>query len=400
MQNYNSLVGLSPELRAILSDVGVSGLPAIRGQWFIVDPYKVTEASGGIDGAFSNYSDAYDACVSGRGDGILILAAGAATYSAIIKTPITHSKWAVTVVGIGVGGYNSRVRVTHHAALTSSVSVAMNATAQTITRTSGSFITDGWEVGMKGIFDTSGTNSDVTFTVSAVTALVLTGTVGTDSILTETATSHTLCAYAPYLINVSGSNNRFYNVYFVNEANHVLNCGAVADSGNRNEFVNCHFNTVGALASADATLYDFRLSASEVQLKHCWFGNNNVLRSAANGNILLGLSTTAIGQNYFEDCYILSTSATAGHGAINVANAATLGGWVVFKGCNFVNWASGAITALTTAIIGATPNNCGIYLDATCGMVGWAAWSANNDKFVTCGATGAAGIGGIGGTIA
>jgi hypothetical protein len=276
------------------------------------------------------------------------------------------------------------------------VAVAMTATTQKITRAANSFITDGWAVGMKGIFDTSGTNSDVTFTVTAVSALVLTGTVGTDAILDETSTSHTLCAYAPYLIDVSGSNNRFYNTYFITEANHVLNCGAVSVSANRNEFVNCHFNCVGALASADATLYDVRVSSSEVQFRHCWFGNNNVLRSSTNGNILLGLSTTQIGQDFFEDCYILSTSATTGHGAIKIANAATLGGWVTFKGCNFLNWASGAITALTSVIIGATPNNCGIYIDATSGSVGYDDWGANNDKWA-CAAAANAGTAGDGG---
>jgi hypothetical protein len=142
------------------------------------------------------------------------------------------------------------------------------------------------------------------------------------------------------------------------------------------------------------------VSASENQFVRCWMGNNNVLRSgAANGNINLGLSTTAIGQNYFEDCYILSTSTTSTHGAIKVVDAATLGGWVIFKRCTVLNWASGALTTVATAIIGATPNNCGILLQ-DCGMAGYAAWGANNDMWYTTNAAGAAGTGGIAGTIA
>jgi len=274
----------------------------------------------------------------------------------------------------------------------------MVAATQTITRAAGSFITDGWEVGMTGVFNTAGTNSNVTFTVSAVSALVLTGTVGTDSILDEGSTSHTLCAYLPQLFTLSGSNNRFYNLYFINEASHALNVGAVLITGNRNSFTSCHFNSTGALQSAAAGLYAVCVSASQVQFYNCWFGNNSIARSSTNGNILLGVSTTQIGQDFFTDCYILSTSTTAGHGAILVTNAATLGGWVQFKRCSFVNWLSGAITALTTAIIGATPDNCGIFLQ-DCAMVGWAAWSANNDKFVTTNAAGAAGTGGIGGTL-
>src|SRR5512135_342142 len=381
------------------------GLPFIRGTWFFVDPKNGLSTNDGLTvaTAMDSITTAYAACTDGAGDGICLLSvtSSTTTYSDAIVAPITWSKWGITVVGVAVGGYNSRARVVSHAALTSSVAVTMVATTQTITRAANSFITDGWKVGMTGVFDTSGTNSNVSFTVTAVSALVLTGTVGTDSILDESSTSHTLCGYFPALITVSGSNNKFSNLYFINEASHVLNVGAIAVSGNRNRFDDCHLNSSGTLQSAAAGQYDLRISSSECQFVRCWFGNNNTLRSgAANGNINLGLSTTQIGQDFFEDCYILSTSATSTHGAIKVIDAATLGGWVVFKGCNVINWASGAITTLTTAIIGATPNNCGIFIDATCGMVGWSNWSANDDKFVTCGATGAAGIGGIGGTLA
>jgi hypothetical protein len=405
MKDYGTLVGIQPELREVLGELASAGpLPAIRGTWYFVDPYKGSDANGGesVATAVKTLQAAYDLCIDGVGDGICVLSRSLLTtsYSAALAAPLTWSKWGITVFGIAAGGYNSRARIKSHAALTSAVAVAMDTTAQTITRAAGSFITDGWEVGMTGVFDTSGTNSNVTFTVSAVSALVITGTVGTDAIQTETSTSHTLCGYFPALITVSGSNNKFYNLYFINEASHVLNVGVVAVSGNRNVFGNCHFNASGTLQSAAAGQYDMRISSSECQFVRCWFGNNNTLRSgAANGNINLGLSTTQIGQNYFEDCYILSTSATDTHGAIKVIDAATLGGWVVFKRCTVMNWASGAITALATAIIGATPNNAGILLQ-DCGMVGYAAWGANNDKWATTNAAGAAGTGGIAGVIA
>jgi hypothetical protein len=402
MKNVTELLGFSPELRAYLESIG-GALPHIRGTWFVVDPYGATyTAAGGQPGnVYASVESAYAACTSGAGDGILVLSGGTtATHTTSrLEAPITWSKYAITVYGVAAGGYNSRARIASHSGLTSAVAVAMAATPQTITRGAGSFITDGWEVGMTGVFDTSGTNSNVSFTVSAVSALVLTGTVGTDSILDETSTSHTLCGYFPALITVSGENNRFYNLYFYNGASHVLNVGAVAVSANRNLFVGCHFNSGGTLQSAAAGQYDVRVSSSECRFVDCWFGNNNTLRSgAANGNINLGLSTTQIGQNFFEDCYILSTSATASHGALKVIDAATLGGWVQFKRCSFVNWASGAITALTTAIIGATPNNCGILLQ-DCAMIGWAAWGANNDKWATSNAAGAAGTGGIAASI-
>jgi len=405
MNSLANQAGFSPELRDYLGTIELTNLPFIRGTWYYVDPYTGSANGGGktLDTAVDSLTAAYNLCTSGAGDGIIFIShtVTSTTYSDEMKAPLTWSKWGITVVGIAAGGYNSRARVVSHQALTSAVAVVMSATPQTIVRASGSFITDGWEVGMTGVFDTSGTNSNVSFTVTAVAALTLTGTVGTDSILGETSTEHTLCGYFPALITVSGSNNRFYNMYFINEASHVLNVGAVAVSGNRNLFVNCHFNSVGTLQSAAAGQYDVRVSSSEVQFVRCWFGNNNVLRSgAANGNINLGLSTTQIGQNYFEDCYILSTSSTSTHGAIKVINAATLGGWVIFSRCKFVNWASGNVTALSTLVIGATPNNCGILLDPGCAWVGWAAVSANEDRVFTAGPAGAAGTGGLAGSIA
>lgn len=384
-----------------LDSIGVTkqmamGLPFIRGTWFFVDPLIGSDDNDGLTvyTPFASLTAAYTACTDGAGDGIAFLSAtsGSTTYSDALYAPITWSKWGITVYGVAAGGYNSRARVVSHAAVTTTVAVTMVATTQTITRAANSFITDGWKVGMTGVFNAAGTNASVPFTVTAVSALVLTGTVGTDSILDESSTSHTLTGYFPQLINVTGSNNRFHNMYFINESSNALNIGAVSVAGNRNKFVDCHFNNVGALQSADAGCFDVRVSSSECQFLHCWMGNNNVARSAANGNILLGLSTTQIGQNYFEQCYVLSTSTTAGHGAIKVADAATLGGYVVFDRCKFINWLSGAQTALTVIIIGATPNNCGLLLDR-CASVGYAAVGANNDTWFTTAAASAAGTG-------
>jgi hypothetical protein len=207
-------------------------------------------------------------------------------------------------------------------------------------------------------------------------------------------------SYCAPLIVVSGSNNSFYNLHVSNGSADAAALGAVQVTGNRNYFNNCHLlGASNATPAAVAGCYDLDLVASECVFDNCYFGTNSTLWAANNAAIMLGSSTTQIGQNFFNHCKVISNSATAGHGAINVANAATLGGWVQFSDCTFVNWQSGAITTLTAAIIGATPDNCGILLH-NCGMVGWQAWGANNDKWATDNATGAAGIGGIANTIA
>ena len=388
MKNYNSMVGLSPELRAVLADLGTGGLPVIRGQWHIADPYKVTSPA--IEGTFASSEDAYAACVDGRGDGILVLSGGttSAHTTSYLKVALEFSKSDITVFGVASGGYNSRARISSHNALTSSVSIVTanpDGLPTTITRAANSFITDGWLVGMHGVYDSgSGGSYSTEFIVTAVSALVLTCTTH-DEVATESATTRTLCGYFPYVVNVSGSNNKFYNISVVNGASNSLNLGALAVSGTKNVFVNCHFSSNHTLGSAAVGCYDVRLSGSENQFVRCWMGNNNTARSgAANGNIHLGLSTTQIGQNVFEDCYVLSYSITTTHGGIKVADVATLGGWVTFTRCKFINW-NNAKTMMATIIIGATPTNWGILLDH-CSSVGYTALSANDDmSFATPG---------------
>lgn len=205
---------------------------------------------------------------------------------------------------------------------------------------------------------------------------------------------------APVLITVSGTNNHFENIYLINEGTDNAAIGCLVVTGARNSFYNCHFSQNGGTRTPQATDNDMTISSSECTFDRCFFGHNNRLRSgAANGNVILGVSTTQLGQLYFKDCYFLSYSATSTHGAIKIANAATLGGYVVFDRCKFINWNSGAQTALSTIIIGATPNNCGLLLDR-CASVGYQAVGANDDTWFTTAAASAAGTGTIANSIA
>ena len=383
--------------------VDIAGLPAIRGTWYFVDPTTGSATNSGKlkSAAFATLKTAYDACTSGAGDGICVVARGTGTASqttSYLKAPLAWSKYSITVYGLADEAYFGRARITTTVPVTTGATVTM--TAHTVVRTLGSFITDNWAVGSTGYCTSSGTastNNAATFTVTAVTALTLT--------FTETFTAQTaaecgtvvLTGYFAPLITISGENNRFFNLHIVNGSTLVQGIGGVSVQANRNYFKNCHFiGASNATAAAVATTqFDIEAAASELQFDDCYFGTKSTIYAAANAHIKLGISTTQIGQVFFNRCKVISYSATAGHGAIIVTNAVTLGGWITFSDCTFSNWNSGAITALTTVIIGATPNNCGIFLH-NCGEIGWAAWGANDDKWVTDNAAGAAGVGGIG----
>jgi len=199
-----------------------------------------------------------------------------------------------------------------------------------------------------------------------------------------------------YLLDVTGNNNLFINMHFINSGDSVTALGSLKVTGARNHFVNCFI--VGAnhaTPGAEVLANDLYLVGSENTFDRCTFGiNNSGIREGENGEILM---VGAQGQNFFNDCVILSQSATAGKGAIKVSGAATLGGWTFFRNCTFVNWLSGALTTNTSLVIGDSPNNCGILLDR-CGFVGFAAIAdAGWDKVYSTGPAGEA-TGGIGAT--
>ena len=384
----------------------IAGLPAIRVVWFYVDPYYGDSTAYGytVTSAVKHIDSAYAHCVDGRGDGIVLFShdsAGVSKYTtSYVRKTLRWAKSSITVVGISSGnGIFGRARIAGQEESSTGVAI-FTMTAHTIVRTSGSFKTDGWLAGMTGYCASSGTssaNNALTFTLTTVTATTLTFT-ETFSVQTAAqAGTVTLTSYCSPVIVVSGENNSFYNVHVYNGGTLTADTGGVSVQGDRNYFSNCHFVGSGnATAAALATYqFDLELSANECKFDDCFFGTNNTIHAAANAPIKLGKGTGQINQAFFNRCSIISYSATAGRGAINITNAVTLGGWVQFNSCTFVNWNSGAITALTKAVIGATPNNTGILFN-NCGMVGWAAWGTGA-LFVTTNAAGASGTGGIGG---
>jgi hypothetical protein len=406
----NKFMGLPPQLRDYLETAGTA-IPFIRGKWFIVDPYGATYPMEGFapGQVVADLVTAYGLCTSGMGDGILVLSGGTGTASqtsSYLDTNLAWTKYDITVVGVAAPvGYFGRSRVSSRSRTTGAITTISFTADHTISDSASGFLTAGFEAGDVIYVDTNSDTNDGTFTISAVTAGTITTTTGSTHVTTEsaaTAGSTTIISYCAPMITITGENNAFYNLHFTNGGAITAALGGVSIQANRNYFKNCHFiGASNATAAAVATTqFDVEVAASEIVFDDCIFGTNSTLWAAANGHIKLGKSTTQIGQVFFNRCKVISNSATSGHGAVFVTDAATLNGWIQFDGCSFVNWQSGAITALTTAVVyAATPANCGIFISPTCGMVGWAAWSPNNDKFVTCGAVGAAGTGGIGSTI-
>jgi len=144
-----------------------------------------------------------------------------------------------------------------------------------------------------------------------------------------------------YLIDVSGSNNRFENLMMINEGTNAAAIGCLKVSGARNAFVNCHI--AGAVGSASiATKYALTITAGEENFfKDCTFGTDTFAHgNHADAEVILA---GACARNVFEGCHFLSyVSAGTAHAAVKL-DTTTGGRGTMFKGCVF-----NSITSVTT----------------------------------------------------
>jgi hypothetical protein len=316
-----------------------------------------------------------------------------AETTSYLKKPLTWSKSGITVVGLA-----APVRMYGRARIANTVITSASMTdcsqgVHTIDRLTGSFLTDGWEVGMTGKIVDSGANNGATFTVTGVTALSIT----VSETLTEqaaTATvSTTITNYLVNLITVSGSNNAFYNVHAGNFSADALSVGGIKVTGNRNYFGNSHFIGAGhATPGATTGAYDLEINGGqENTFERSVFGTDTILRAAANGNIRID---GGVWRTWFVDCDIMSNSATSGKGAVMFVDADCCSGVQTFTRTRFINWNDNGISDSTAAFIGTGPTSGAALID-NCVLLGYAAWDATGKVYVGNSAYVASGAGGI-----
>lgn len=382
----------------IVSEVG--SLPFIRGQWFYVDPTSGANTSDGrtVDTAVADIQSAY--AKASDGDGIAVLSYGAtsAATTSYQKETLEWAKNGITVFGVCapvVWGNRARIAnvdMVMAAAVTSQ-------TAHTIVRATGSFLSDGWEAGMKGYITDSGSNNAATFTVTIATALTLTVSETLNVQATTATVSTVLTSYLPYVMNVSGANNTFYNLSIGNFSSYAGATGGVKlTSATRNAFINCQIVGAGhATPGAVATQSSLRMDeATECLFKDCVIGTDTVKKASTSGEIAIDSTITGGGAAItarikFENCDILSWSETSTKGAIISDSAISIARVIEFVRCRFINWDEGAMGNLASVFIGTKPTSGKILLDA-CTMHGYAVWDsvANAIMYVSNGAVPAA----------
>jgi hypothetical protein len=404
-----------PAWRAVIDNgifsslTGSSGPGVLKGNWYYVDPEFGNDGNPGTspDSALQDILAAYGKCGDGTGDGIVLFGMGttSANTTSYLKKTLVWAKSGITVVGIAAPTrIAGRARIANKDVVTTA-NVAISEQANSITRAdaAGSFINDGWIVGMTGQIADSGSNNAATFTITAVTDTVLTVTETLNVQSAAQTVSCVLTSYCDHIIEVSGVNNSFVNVDMVNFGTLALGIGGVIVSGLRNYFGGCQFVGGGSpLAAAAAGIYDLLLNnAQENTFEECTFGTDTEIRSAATqANVKFTGTSAAVSnvRNRFYGCDFISYSATTTRGFINSGGVWSFVGVQVISRCRFMNWQpNGVGTNLASMFIGTKPTSGQLVLD-TCSCMGVGAWDSVANKTVwnaSGTATGAA-AGGLG----
>jgi hypothetical protein len=374
---------LVPNLRDELNaEFNMVKLPAIRGTWFHVDPYAGSATSGGesFEDAVSSIEIAYGLCVSGRGDGILVYSGGttAANTTSYLTHPLLWTKYGITVVGIASPTKMfGRARVATKDITTGSIttiSFTNSGTADYISDSASGFITAGFKVGDKITVDSTSNTNDGNYTITALTAGKMTLDTG-DSLTTEdaaTAGATVITNYCDYVINISGNNNTFYNIFAINEDTSALSLGGIKVSGARNTFINVHsYGGSGCAASASITSLAL-VAAEENTFIGCTFGGDTVDRgNNACKDILL---SGAVARNKFIDCETIGHCSTGTAKFAVYLNTTTGGRPTEFIRCRFVNWNTTGGNTRQAYAFGATGANDMVFVQDS-NPYGYAAWS-------------------------
>lgn len=383
VSKFEKSSAISKGLGNALEIIGTVGsLPAIAGVWYFVDPTSGSDTASGKtpQNALASIEAAYGLCVDAAGDGICIFSRDTGTASATtsyLKTELAWSKDSITVWGACAPvRISPRARIANQKITTTAALTVDAGDLKTITRASGSFITDGWEVGMTLLTAGDQTTSHVITAVAALSITVATDLVASAGGITS------ITSTMVDLITVSGHNNAFYNLQFWNGGSSATEIGGLEVTGNRNYFKNCHI-VGGAGSAVAATKYSVKLNAAQENFfEGCTIGTDT-FDHGNNADVEVILNST-VARNEFIDCEFRSYVSTGtAHGAVK--SVSTSGGSpTMFRRCLF----NSLLSATTPAAVHLTSGSVDKVGFAGCSAFNFTAWGGYADMPATAASAG------------
>lgn len=215
--------------------------------------------------------------------------------------------------------------------------------------------------------------------------------------ITNASTALTLAT----LLNVTGNNNTFLNLFVGNYGSGAAALGGVDVSGSRNYFGNCHLVGAGHTTPAQLTgSYSLQLTgAKENTFERCVIGLDTVDQDGSQAATGVVKFASDCQTNFFRECTVLSywSYANAICGAIhNVGAGDGITRHQYWINCRFANFKLGLITTNPPAslVVGTAPNNGVHWMTGSTAMLGYAAYDsviANDRVFVSVPASNATG---------
>lgn len=198
------------------------------------------------------------------------------------------------------------------------------------------------------------------------------------------------------LLELTGSNNSFYNLSFYQAGDSSTAIGCVKVTGNRNYFENVHIIGAGSTKrTPTATDYSLWCAGQENTYVNCVFGTDTVDRGNY-ANCEIFLDDTGCRTRFYGCETIAYVSAGTAHGAVESADATSIGRHIIFSDCIFtVFQANTGVPAMASWFIGTAPTSGAIIVKSSM-IAGYAEWDASgtNDRVYTDMPTTAASAGG------
>lgn len=193
----------------------------------------------------------------------------------------------------------------------------------------------------------------------------------------------------PYLVNITGNNNTFYNLAFYNTPDDSLSGTDVAahsaikvTGGDYNAFISCNISCVPD--DSTSSLSDLSLAGGTANCFYdCFIGNDTAPRATSSCNILFD---TGVVNNIFDGCTTLLWVPNATDvSCVKSADNGSLTKHTFFKDCLFTAYNAGAgAVGVDAWILGTVPTNGCFIIDPNCMAAGFTVWDATggNDRVI------------------
>lgn len=166
------------------------------------------------------------------------------------------------------------------------------------------------------------------------------------------------------VVNNSGTRNTYRNIKFIQNGTNVAQTSGLIDTGEGTYVKNCGMEVNSILSTATQGLL---FKGDTCHYEDCQIGNSTVYHTATNQAPLV-LKTPGR-YSYFVNCVIINYSSQTTASCLDAPDADSVIGWVLFRGCTFMNankgdgsTAGGTMAEAVTSIL----TSGYIYIDAQC----------------------------------